>query len=127
MMRWDSPDTFRSKDKVTVRDNPINMKKLSITAKEEFRLDYWLIPLQLYPVKVEVGMCLTCTTLRLPLRQAINAGHLQWYYIIKVPTAWEYMYGSGTLGMGDTKYVIDGSIFTAAACPTRYAHGWGSL
>ena len=37
----------------------------------------------------------------------------------KAPTAWENVYGEGSLVMGDTIYSRYGRILIATACPTR--------
>ena len=57
--------------------------------------------------------------LRVSLRKGRYFGRLQWYSMIKYPTAWDNIYVAEVLGMGDTIYARDRKNFMETACPTR--------
>ena len=68
----------------------------------------------------EVGMVISCMTLRLSMSKVRYVVHLQWDIMRKAPTAWESLYAMVTLGMGDTnvsRYIIK---FMVTVCPTRW-------
>ena len=82
-------------------------------------LDTWLTPMGPYPLVEEVGMVLAFTTFILSLRKGRHKEHLQWKSMRKGPRAWDNLYGSRSLVMGDKIYEWDGSILKATACTTR--------
>ena len=87
--------------------------------REELGLEDLFPPLRPYPLKYEVGMGVTCVTLRMSLRKGRYVGHLQWYILRKGPTAWKHLDGDGLLVLGDTIYSRDGGKFMETTCPTR--------
>ena len=88
------------------------LRNIGKMAMEELALEDWLPPLGTYPLKEEVGMGVTCVTLRMFPSKGRYVGHIQWESMMKFPTVWANLYGSGVLVLGDTNYSRDGVKFT---------------
>ena len=56
-------------------------------------------------------------TLRVSLRKGRYVDNIQWYSTIKALTAWENLYVSEVLGMGNNIYSRSGNKFMNTACP----------
>ena len=57
-----------------------------------------------------MGRGVVCVTLRLYPIKGIYVGHLQWDSTRKAPTAWDNLYGDGSVGNGGHHFSRDSKI-----------------
>ena len=65
------------------------IRKMIGMAIGDLCLEEWMLRLIPYPLTDEVGMGITCVTLRLSLQKGKYVGNLQWDRMRKAPTEWE--------------------------------------
>ena len=94
------------------------LRKLGVTAREGLVLGDWLPLLGPYTLNYKVGMEVACVTLRLSLRKGVYVGHKQWDIMIRSPTDWANLHGSGVLEMVDYIYAVYMKKVTETACDT---------
>ena len=119
-IRQDSLDNFCIQRPGTVKNTLVMLKQMNKVGDEVLGLLEGLPNLGPFPLRYELVMGVSCSTLIIYLRKVKYIGHLKWGNTRKDPTAWGNLYEAGGKGGSQrTIFARDERKLVATGCPTR--------